>query len=70
MHWQDNKRDSLGEVSYDQGSYKLATLATETFGRLGKERSDLIAQAAANIVGGTPIAERRLQGPPVPDNLQ
>ena len=32
---------------------KLAILAIESFGCLGKEGSDLIDQAAASIVGGT-----------------
>ena len=42
-----------GQVSFDERSYKLATLAVESFGRLGKEGSDLIDQMAACIVGGT-----------------
>ena len=42
-----------GQVSFDERSYKLATLAVESFGRLGKEGSDLIDQMAASIVGGT-----------------
>ena len=43
----------LGQVSFDERSYKLASLAVECFGRLGKEDSDLIDQVAASIVGGT-----------------
>eukprot|EP00904_Undaria_pinnatifida_P003430 jgi/Undpi1/13088/HiC_scaffold_8.g02750.m1 len=35
-----------GQVSFDERSYKLATLAVESFGRLGKEGSDLIDQTA------------------------
>ena len=42
-----------GQVSFDERSYKLATLAVEGFGRLGKEGNDLIDQVAASIVGGT-----------------
>ena len=42
-----------GGVSFDERSYKLATLAAEIFGRFGKESSDLIDQVAASIVGGT-----------------
>ena len=42
-----------GQVSFDERSYKLATLVVESFGLLGKEGSDLIDQVAANIVGGT-----------------
>eukprot|EP00904_Undaria_pinnatifida_P009514 jgi/Undpi1/5693/HiC_scaffold_2.g00967.m1 len=42
-----------GRVSPDEHSYKLATLAVESFARLGKEGSDLIDQVAASIVGGT-----------------
>ena len=41
------------QVSFDKCSYKLAILAVESFGRLGKEGSDLINQVAASIVGGT-----------------
>ena len=43
-----------GQVSFDEGSYKLATLVVESFGRrLGKEVSDLIDQVAASIAEGT-----------------
>ena len=35
-----------------QRSYKLATLAVESFGRLGKEGSDLIDQVAARLLEG------------------
>ena len=42
-----------GQVSFDERSNKLATLAVESFGRLGKEGSDLIDHVAAIIVGGT-----------------
>ena len=42
-----------GQVPFDERSYKLATLAVESFGRLVKEGSDLIDQVAASIVGGT-----------------
>ena len=42
-----------GQVSFDERSYKPATHAVESFGRLGKEGSDLIDQMAASIVGGT-----------------
>ena len=42
-----------GQVSFDERSYKPATHAVESFGRLGKESSDLIDQMAASIVGGT-----------------
>ena len=41
------------QVSFVEGSYKLTTLAMERFGRLGKERSEVIDQVAATIVGGT-----------------
>ena len=41
-----------GQVSFDERSYKLATLAMESFGHLGNEGSDLIDQVAAIIVGG------------------
>ena len=40
-------------MSFDERSYKLATLAVGSFGRLGKEGSDLIGQVAASVVGGT-----------------
>ena len=42
-----------GHVSFDERSYELATLAVESFGRLGQEGSDLIDQMATSIVGGT-----------------
>ena len=42
-----------GLVSFDERSCKLATLAVESLGFLGKEGSDLIDQVAASIVGGT-----------------
>ena len=42
-----------GQASFDERSYKLATLAVESFGRLVEEGSDLIDQVAASIVGGT-----------------
>ena len=41
------------QVSFDERSYKLSTLAVESFGRLGKEGSDLIDKVAASIIGGT-----------------
>ena len=40
-------------MSFDERSYKLANLAVESFGRLGKEGNDLIDQVAASMVGGT-----------------
>ena len=42
-----------GHVSFDERSYKVATVAVESVGRLGKEGSDLIDQVAASMVGGT-----------------
>ena len=41
------------QVSFDERSYKLATLAVDCFGRLGQEGSDLIDQVAASIIRGT-----------------
>ena len=63
-----------GQVSFDERSYKLATLVVEIFGRLGKEGSDLIDQVAASkhrwrdgrIV---PSAERRVQGATIPNHF-
>ena len=40
-------------MSSDERSYKLDTLVVNSFGRLGKEGSDLIDQMAASIVGAT-----------------
>ena len=40
-------------MSCDERSCKLATLVVESFGRLGKEGSNLIDQVAPSIVGGT-----------------
>ena len=51
-----------GQVSFDERSYKLATLAVESFGRLGKEGSDLIDQVAASIVGGTDASSLARKG--------
>ena len=51
-----------GQVSFDERSYKLATLAVEIFGHLGKEDSDLIDQVAASIVGGTAAPSRARKG--------
>ena len=42
----------LGHVSFDERSHKLATLAVESFGRLGVEGSNFIDQLAASVVGG------------------
>ena len=42
-----------GQVSFDERSCKLATLAMESFGRLGKKGSDQIDQVAASIVRKT-----------------
>ena len=51
-----------GEVSFDERGYKLATLVVESFGRLGKEGSDLIDQVAASIVGGTDASSLARKG--------
>ena len=40
-----------GHVSFEEGSHKLATLAVESFGRLGVEGSKFIDQLAACVVG-------------------
>ena len=40
----------LGQVSFDERSYKLATPAVESFGRLGKKGRDPIDQVATSIV--------------------
>ena len=41
-----------GHVSFDERSHKLATIAVESFGLLGREGSDFIDQLGANVVGG------------------
>ena len=41
-----------GHVSSDDRSYKLATLAVDSFGRLGMEGSKFIDQLAASVVRG------------------
>ena len=51
-----------GQVSFDERSYKLATLAVESFGRLGEEGSDLIDQVPASIVGGTDASSLARKG--------
>ena len=38
-------------MSFDERSHKLATLAVESFGRLGEEGSNFIDQLAASVVG-------------------
>ena len=48
-----------GQASFDERSFKLATLVVENFGRLGKEGSDLINQVAASNVRGTGGASLR-----------
>ena len=57
-----NHFDRPGQVSFDERIYKLATLAVESFGRLGKEDSDLIDQVAASIVGGTDASSLARKG--------
>ena len=62
-----------GQVSFDERSYKLATLAVESFGRLGEEGSDLMNRVAANIVGGTDassLARKGVQEAPIPNHLR
>ena len=39
-------------MSLDERSHKLATLAVESFGRLGVEGNNFIDQLAASVVGG------------------
>ena len=41
-----------GHVSFNERSHKLATIAVESFGLLGREGSDFIDQLGANVVGG------------------
>ena len=62
-----------GQVSLDERSHKLATLAVESFGRLGEkwlrpDRSggDKHCWRDGRIV---PSAERRVQGAPIPNHL-
>ena len=55
------KRDHYarpGQMSFDERSYELATLAVESFGRVGNEDSDLIDEVATSIVGGTDVSSR------------
>ena len=49
----ENRYARPGQVSFDERSYKLTTLAVESFARLGKEGNGLIGQIPASIVGGT-----------------
>ena len=51
-----------GQVSFDEHNYKLATLEVESFGRLGKEGSDLLDQVAASIVGRTDASSLARKG--------
>ena len=41
-----------GQVSFDERSHKLTTVAVESFGRLGVEGSYFIDQLAASVLGG------------------
>ena len=62
-----------GQVSFDERSYKLVTVAVEHFGSLGKESSGLIDQVAAKHrwMNGriVPSAERREQRAIIPNHL-
>ena len=49
-------------MSFDERSYKLATLAVESFRRLGIKGSNLIDQVAASIVGGTDASSLARKG--------
>ena len=51
-----------GQMAFDERSYNLATLAVESFGRLGKEGSDMIDQVAASTVGGTDASSLARKG--------
>ena len=51
-----------GQVSLDERNCKLATLAVDSFGRLGKKGNDLIDQVAVSIVGGTDGASLTRKG--------
>ena len=42
----------VGHVSFDERSHKLITLAVESFGRFGRERSEFIDQLATSVAGG------------------
>ena len=39
-------------VSFDEPSHKLAAIAVESFGRLGREGRDFIDQLATSVIGG------------------
>ena len=51
-----------GQVSFDERSYKFATLAVESSGRLCKEGSDLLDQVAASTVGGSDTSSLAQKG--------
>ena len=42
----------MGQVSFDERSHKLVTLAVERFGRLGRKGSEIIYKLATSAVGG------------------
>ena len=50
-----------GNVSFDERSFKLATLAVESFGRLGESDYKFVDQLASSIAGGVD-GERALKG--------
>ena len=55
-------RRASANISFDELSHKLATLAVESFGRLGVEGSKLIDQRAASVVGGRDGGSRGRKG--------
>ena len=51
-----------GHVSFDERSFKLTTLAVESFGRLGEEGYEFIDELAAHAAGGRNGESMALKG--------
>ena len=51
-----------GHVSFDERSFKLTTLAVESFGRLGEEGYEFIDELAAHAAGGRGGRSMALKG--------
>ena len=51
-----------GHVSFDERSFKLTTLAVESFGRLGEEGYEFIDELAAHAAGGRDGGSMALKG--------
>ena len=58
----ENASGSPEHVSFDERSFKLTTLAVESFGRLGEEGYEFIDELAAHAAGGRDGGSMALKG--------